>query len=79
MSFTDLDQGSKIKLFLSQFWPHLKQAPFFEATGAVAKIGPSLKLNRKLSLPKSVKHTEQKRFGNTYFLACFVPCPSEKS
>ena len=29
-------------LFLSQFWPLLKQASFFEAAGAVAKIGSSL-------------------------------------
>ncbi len=29
------------RLFLSQLWPLLKQAPFFEAAEAVAKIGSS--------------------------------------
>ncbi len=33
------------QLFLSQLWPLLKQTPFFEAAGAVGKIGSSLKLN----------------------------------
>ncbi len=33
------------RLFLSQLWPLLKWASLFEAAGAVAKIGSSLKLN----------------------------------
>jgi hypothetical protein len=33
--------------FLSQFWPLLKQAQFFEAAGAVAKINSSLKFNHR--------------------------------
>ncbi len=32
-------------LFLSQFWPFLNRALFFEAAGAVLKIGLSLKPN----------------------------------
>ncbi len=33
------------QLFLGQFWPLLKQASFFEAAGAVSKIGSGLKSN----------------------------------
>ena len=31
-------------LFLSQFWPLLKQAAFFEAAGTVVEIGSSLNI-----------------------------------
>ncbi len=46
-------------LFLSQLWPLLKQSSFFEAYGAVTKIGSSLNQTTigKFSLPKSVKHS----------------------
>ncbi len=44
-------------LFLSHFRPFLWSASFFEASGAVAKVGSSLKSNHpnKFSLPESVK------------------------
>jgi hypothetical protein len=45
VSFKDLDQVIARWLFSSQFWPLLKQALFFEAAKAVAKIGSSLKSN----------------------------------
>jgi hypothetical protein len=55
VSFTDLNQDSEI---ISELI--LKQATFFEAAGAVAKI--VLILNQttieKFSVPKLVKHTE---------------------
>ncbi len=41
--FTDLDKGSKW-LFLSQFRPQ-QEASFLEVSGAVVKIGLSLKSN----------------------------------
>ena len=44
---TDLDYEERW-LFLSRFRPLLKRASFFEAAGAVAKIGSSLKLNHHL-------------------------------
>ncbi len=45
VSFTDLDLRYRDNYFLSQLWPLLKQGPFFETAGAVAKIGSSLKSN----------------------------------
>ena len=49
-------------LFLSQFWPLLKQASFFEAAGAVVKISSSQKQTTimNFSLPKSMKRSVPK-------------------
>jgi len=44
---TDLDYQSEM-IIPSQFRPLLKQASFFEAAGAVAKIGLGLKPNHHL-------------------------------
>jgi hypothetical protein len=44
VSFVVLDKGSEMIIFESIF-TILKQASFFEAAGAVAKIGLNLKLN----------------------------------
>jgi len=48
-------------LFWSQFWPPLKRASFYDAAGAVSKIGSSLKpnFNCNFSLPKSVLQSVQ--------------------
>ena len=45
-------------LFLGHFWPLPKRGVFFEKTGAVAKIGSSLKSGDqfKLSMARSVIH-----------------------
>ncbi len=44
VNFTDLEQGRYVDDFLSQFWPLLKQTPYFQAAWAVAKICLRLKL-----------------------------------
>ena len=44
-SVTRIKTNKRGDYLLSHFWPLLKQMSFFEAAGAVAKIGSSLKSN----------------------------------